>query len=101
MTTINYTSAATDPTLDEAFERALAHAREGRAAPLEHLIAGERHAAGELFERNDPCDPARVVARAHAATPEIVAAAVRAARAAKADWAATPLAERTAALRRI
>src|SRR3954469_14169611 len=101
MTTINYTSAAADPTLNEAFERALAQARQGRAVPRAHLIAGENHAVGELFERADPCDSGRVVSRAHAATPETVAAAVRAARAAQPGWAATPLAERTAALRRI
>jgi 1-pyrroline-5-carboxylate dehydrogenase len=101
MTTINYTSTGADPAMDEAFESALARAREGRPAPLAHLISGEGRAVGEVFERRDPCDPGRVVSRAHAATPEIVAAAVRAARAAQPDWAATPLPERTAALRRL
>ena len=101
MTTINYTSAAADPTLDAAFERALATAREGRSAPLAHLISGEGRAVGEVFERADPCDPSRIVSRAHAGDAELVAAAVRAARAAQPEWAATPLAERTAALRRI
>ena len=83
MTTLNYTSAAADPALDETFERALAKAREGRPEPLAHLIGGERHAAGEVFERADPCDPSRVVSRAHAATPNTVAEAVRATRAAQ------------------
>jgi acyl-CoA reductase-like NAD-dependent aldehyde dehydrogenase len=101
MTTFNYTSTAADPTLDETFERALATAREGRAAPLPHLVAGEERAAGEIFERTDPCDPARVISRAHTADDEMVAAAVHAARAAHPEWAATPLAERTAALRRL
>jgi 1-pyrroline-5-carboxylate dehydrogenase len=101
MTTFNYTSTAADPTLDDAFERALATAREGRSAPLAHLIAGESRAVGEIFERADPCDPACVISRAHAADGEMVAAAVQAARAAQPGWAATPLAERTAALRRI
>ncbi len=101
MTTFNYTSTAADPTLDETFERALATAREGRAAPLPHLVAGEERAAGEIFERTDPCDPARVISRAHTADDEMVAAAVHAARAAQPEWAATPLAERTAALRRL
>jgi 1-pyrroline-5-carboxylate dehydrogenase len=101
MTTINYTSAAADPTLDAAFERALATAREGRSAPLAHLIAGESRAVGEVFERADPCDPSRIVSRAHAADEATVGAAVRAARVAQPEWAATPLAERTAALRRI
>jgi 1-pyrroline-5-carboxylate dehydrogenase len=101
MTVINYTSTAADPALDQAFEDALARAREGRPAPLAHLICDEGRAVGEVFERADPCDPSRVISRAHAATPEIVAAAVRAARAAQGDWAAAPLAERTAALRRL
>jgi 1-pyrroline-5-carboxylate dehydrogenase len=101
MTTLNYTSAAADPALDETFERALAKAREGRREPLAHLIGGEHDASGEVFERADPCDPSRIVSRAHAATPDTVAAAVRAARAAQPGWAATPLAERAAALRRI
>jgi 1-pyrroline-5-carboxylate dehydrogenase len=101
MTTLNYTSTAADPTLDETFERALSRAREGRPAPLAHLIRDEARAVGDVFERADPCDPGRIVSRAHAAGDEIVAAAVRAARAAQREWAATPLADRTAALRRI
>jgi 1-pyrroline-5-carboxylate dehydrogenase len=101
MTTLNYTSTGADPALDEAFERALSKAREGRTAPLAHIICDESQPDGEIFERRDPCDPDRVISRAHAAPPEIVAAAVRAARAAQPSWAATPLAERTAALRRI
>jgi len=101
MTTFNYTSTAADPTLDEAFERALATARAGRPEPLAHLVSGEARAAGELFERADPCDPSRVIARAHRADAEMVAAAVGAARAAQPGWAAAPLAERTAALRRL
>jgi 1-pyrroline-5-carboxylate dehydrogenase len=101
MTTLNYTSTGADPALDEAFERALARARAGRPAPLVHLICDEGRAVGELFERRDPCDPERVITRAHTAGPETVASAVRAARAAQREWAAAPLAERTAALRRI
>ena len=54
-----------------------------------------------MFERADPCDPARIVSRAHGATPAVVDAAVAAARAAQPAWAATPLADRIAALRRI
>ena len=101
MTTLNYTSTGADPALDEAFERALANARDGRAAPLAHLIGDERRAVGEIFESRDPCDPHRVISRAHAAPREIVDAAVRAARAAQPAWAATPLPGRTAVLRRI
>jgi 1-pyrroline-5-carboxylate dehydrogenase len=101
MTTLNYISTGADPALDAAFEQALATAREGVAAPLGHVIAGEHRAVGEIFERADPCDPARIVSRAHAAGPDMVAAAVRAARAAQPQWAATSLGERTAALRRL
>ena len=101
MTTLNYTSTAGDPALDAAFEQALATARAGRAEPLTHLIGGRPVADGELFERADPCDASRIVSRAHRASPEIVAQAVAAARAAQPGWAATPLAERIAALRRI
>jgi 1-pyrroline-5-carboxylate dehydrogenase len=98
---ITYTTVADDPQLGAGFERALARAREGVPEPLPHLIAGERVASGEVFERADPCDERRVVSRAHRATPEIVAQAVAAARAAQPAWAALPLAERAAALRRI
>ncbi|HWM12263.1 MAG TPA: aldehyde dehydrogenase family protein [Solirubrobacteraceae bacterium] len=101
MTALNYTSTAGDPKLDEAFERALATAREGRPEPLPHLVGGRFLAAGDVFERADPCDPARVVSRAHTASAEVVADAVAAARAAQPGWAATPLAERVEALRRI
>jgi 1-pyrroline-5-carboxylate dehydrogenase len=100
MSAITYTTVAGDPALDEAFERALATAREG-GEPLPHLIAGERRAEGEVFERRDPADQRRVVAAAHEATPEIVGAAVAAARAAQPEWARTPLEQRTAVLRRL
>ena len=101
MTTLNYTSTAGDPALNAAFEQALAKARTGRPDPLAHLIGNRWVADGEQFERADPCDPARIVSRAHRASSEVVAAAVAAARAAQPGWAAMPLAERAAALRRI
>ena len=98
MTAITYTTVAGDPALDEAFEQALASAREG-AAPLPHLIHGEPRAEGDLFERRDPCDQSRVVSKAHKATPAVVEDAVAAARAAQPAWARTPLADRIAILR--
>jgi 1-pyrroline-5-carboxylate dehydrogenase len=100
MTAITYTTAADDPALDEAFERALAGAREG-APPLPHLIAGEPRPEGDVFERRDPCDQRRVVSRAHRADKRIVDDAVAAARAAQRDWARAPYTARTAALRRL
>lgn len=101
MTALNYTSTTGDPALDHAFVRALATARAGRSAPLAHLVGGADVADGELFERADPCDGARTVSRAHRGSPEVVAAAVATARSAQPGWAATPLAERAAALRRV
>jgi 1-pyrroline-5-carboxylate dehydrogenase len=101
MTTLNYISTGADPALDEAFEQALARAREGRATPLGHLIGDEWRLSGPVFERADPCDGSRIVSRAHAADEDTVAAAVRAARAAQPAWAALPYEERTAALRRL
>ena len=35
--------------------------------PLGHLIGGETRSDGPVFERADPCDPSRIVSRAHAA----------------------------------
>ncbi len=101
MTTLNYISTGADPALDDAFEQALARAREGRATPLAHLIGDEWRVVGPVFERVDPCDPSRIVSRAHAADEETVAAAVQAARAAQPGWAAMPYGERIAALRRL
>ena len=84
MSTLNYTSTAGDA----AFERALTTARAGRPEPLAHLVGGDWRPDGELFERADPCDPGRVVSRAHTASPAAVADAVAAARAAQPGWAA-------------
>jgi 1-pyrroline-5-carboxylate dehydrogenase len=96
---ITYTTGAGDPELDAGFERALAAAREAPGPPLPHLIDGRERADGAVFERPDPCDPHRVVSRAHHGDAAVVAEAVAAARRAQPAWAATPLAERTAALR--
>jgi 1-pyrroline-5-carboxylate dehydrogenase len=63
MSTITYTTAAGDPALDAEFERALQRARDGRDAPLGQVIAGEERRTGPVFERPDPCDPRRIVAR--------------------------------------
>jgi 1-pyrroline-5-carboxylate dehydrogenase len=100
MTTLTYTTAADDPALDADFEAALRDARHP-GLPLGHLIAGEQRRSGAVFERPDPCDPRRVVSRAHTATAAEVADAVGAARAAQPAWAALPLTERTTALRNV
>jgi predicted delta-1-pyrroline-5-carboxylate dehydrogenase group 2 len=62
-------------------------------------IGDDRRDGAELVS-TDPSDPERVVALAARATPEEAGAAVAAARAAFGDWAATPAAERAAALLR-
>jgi 1-pyrroline-5-carboxylate dehydrogenase len=100
MSTITYTTAAGDPALDQAFERALEQARAKRPT-LGQLIAGEERRSGPVFERADPCEPRRIVSRPHTASAGDVADAVAAARAAQKSWAALPLTERTAALRRM
>jgi 1-pyrroline-5-carboxylate dehydrogenase len=101
MSAITYTTAAGDPELDAGFEQALTRAREGTAKPLAHLVGGEQIAAGEPFERADPCEERRIVSRARRATPGVVEAALGAARIAQPAWARLPVAERTGALRRI
>ncbi len=101
MTTLNYTSTAGNPELDAAFEKALATARKGRPDPLCQLVDGEWRPEGDLFESHDPCDTSRTVARVYHASPRLVSAAASAARRAQPGWAATPLGDRIAALRRI
>lgn len=100
MSTMTYTTISSDASRDAAFEAALAAARaNGPERALGHLIDGETIAAGPLLERPDPCDPNRVVTRAHTAGAVEVAAAVAAARRAQGAWAALELAERTRQLR--
>jgi RHH-type proline utilization regulon transcriptional repressor/proline dehydrogenase/delta 1-pyrroline-5-carboxylate dehydrogenase len=59
---------------------------------------GTEQRFGEEIVSTDPGRPDRVVALAARATPQEAGAAVAAARAAFADWSATPVAERAAAL---
>ena len=99
MTTVNYGSTALDPDIDRAYEDALTAARTEPTEPLAHVIAGVPHHDGAVFERRDPADPSRVVARAHAATGQIVSAAVDAAWTAARSWRAATAAERAGALR--
>ena len=61
---------------------------------------GRERRAGEELVSTDPGRPERVVALAASATPDEAAAAVAAARGAFGAWAATPVAERAAALLR-
>jgi RHH-type proline utilization regulon transcriptional repressor/proline dehydrogenase/delta 1-pyrroline-5-carboxylate dehydrogenase len=61
---------------------------------------GRSQRGGEEIVSTDPGRPERVVALAASATPDEAAAAVETARAAFGGWAATPVAERAAALLR-
>ena len=61
---------------------------------------GREQRSGEEIVSTDPGRPGRVVALAASATPQEAAHAVDTARAAFAGWAATPVAERAAALLR-
>lgn len=96
---LTYTSGALPGGLDDEFELSLAKLREVSPAPFAHLIAGEVSRQGELFERGDPCDAGGHVRRAYAADTDIVAAALGAARDARAQWSRTPYAERCAHMR--
>lgn len=98
-TTLNYGSTSLDPELDQAFESALHQARTQVPEALGHVIAGDTALHGEVFERRDPTDPSRVVARAHAATQNVVDRSVDAARAAGRQWRSVSAAERAGALR--
>ena len=54
------------------------------------VIGGQRVTTGKLVEVKMPHDHRHVVARFHAAGPAELARAIDAARAARADWEATP-----------
>jgi 1-pyrroline-5-carboxylate dehydrogenase len=99
-TRLTYTSGASTPETDAAFEAALAAARGGPAEPLPHVVGGARSLDGPAFERRDPSRTDRVASRAHAAPPALVAEAVARGRAAQPGWRRTAIAERCAALRR-
>lgn len=64
------------------------------------LIGGEWRSSDRTFPVHDPSDPERVVGHAVRATREQVRAAIGAAAAAFPAWAATPIADRAAALQR-
>lgn len=73
---------------------------EGVPVDTRHWIGGERVASAETFADISPIDES-VIAHVAAGTSTEVDAAVRAARAAFPAWAALPVAERSALLRRV
>lgn len=91
---LTYTSGGIDSAMHAEFERCLRAARAVEPKPQTHVIAGARHHEGPVFERTDPSHVERTASRAHAAGPETVALAVRAAREACAQWRRTPYRER-------
>jgi 1-pyrroline-5-carboxylate dehydrogenase len=99
MTTLNYGSTSLTSELDQHFERALETCRGEVPERLPHIVGSDVRQDGEVFERRDPSDPDRVVARAHAATQEVVDDAVAAARDAAPGWRSLSFVERVQALR--
>ncbi len=95
---LTYTSGGLDPAAHTEFERRLHDARAAVPEPWPHLIGGRPHHEGPVFERVDPSRLDRVASRAHAAGPQTVALAVKAAREACAEWRHTPYAERSTRL---
>lgn len=73
---------------------------EGVEVDTRHWIGGERVASAATFDDVSPIDE-NVIARVHAAGADEVDRAVAAARAAFPAWAALPVAERSAILRRV
>jgi len=73
---------------------------EGVEVDTRHWIGGRRVASASTFEDVSPIDET-VIAEVHAGTSVEVDAAVAAARAAFPDWAALPVGERSAILRRV
>ncbi|WP_422749210.1 aldehyde dehydrogenase family protein [Mycobacterium sp. WMMD1722] len=99
MSTLNYGSTSLPAEMDREFETALAAQRADTPEPLGHVITGAERREGPVFERRDPADPRRLIARVHTATGQVVDDAVTAARAAGAGWRKTPYSERAQALR--
>jgi len=60
------------------------------------VINGVEHRTGNTIDAVMPHDHGHVLARAHQATPELIAAAIDSAESARADWAAMPWEERAA-----
>ena len=90
-----------DPTVAEAYRRALARvgANLGTHAPL--VIGGRHIATDEIIRSTDPSTPSRVVGTASSATRDHATEALAAAWAAFPDWSRRPAAERAALVHRV
>lgn len=100
-TRITYTTGDRSPALDAAFEEALARARSSGGDPRPHLVGGREVSEGPVFEREDPAHSSVVASRAHEGGSSVVAEAIRAARAAAAEWRRLPFEERCSYLRAV
>ncbi|MCK6507783.1 L-glutamate gamma-semialdehyde dehydrogenase [Myxococcota bacterium] len=60
------------------------------------VVGGQRHYTGQVVEVTMPCEHGHVLARAHMATPELVARSLDGVTAAQRRWAALPWQERAA-----
>jgi 1-pyrroline-5-carboxylate dehydrogenase len=68
----------------------------GEIVDIPCVIGGKEVRSGRIREITNPSDHQHVLARAHLATPEIIADAITSAQAAARDWAALPWSERAA-----
>ncbi len=93
----------TDFSLSENAEKmraALSAVRAEFGKEYDIRIGRARHRTGALLKSINPSRPSEVVGLHHKATPELARAAIAAADAYFPKWAATPVADRTAMLRR-
>lgn len=89
-----YTEGLADAEVSGGFEARLSELRAGRPLECPHIIDGERVSIGAPIVREDPTEPARVVAHTYEGGADVVDRAVRGARRAGVAWRQTPLDER-------
>ncbi|WNG87541.1 aldehyde dehydrogenase family protein [Mycobacterium sp. ITM-2016-00317] len=87
-------------TTQQTYAAALTELRNADPTIVPHVIGGKEYFDGALIEREDPCDPRRIVSGCHEAPAELVQLAVDTSRAAQREWARVPVAERAARVRR-
>ena len=98
---LTYTSGTVDAGLQAEFDSCLEQARGAEKTPFAHLIAGQREAVGEVFDRCDPSRTSELASRAHQADGSSVARALQAAHDAAPAWRATDYEERCRVLRQV
>lgn len=93
------TLSADNEELQAAYDEGLRQASGWLGAVVPGYVGGQPRERGELFSVTSPGDLSLTLCRVHAATPDDVEDAVRAAAGAAARWARTPWPERIAVLR--